>query len=115
MFAGLERTRSREGRDGFSSMLSIVNVGPGPIWLDIASIMAFGLTTAVICRSVRDVCGLRVAGAVLLGAGLLPRRPTPLRRAAAPDRGGRLRRAAGGAAAGKDGGRTKLQIDFWQP
>ena len=108
MFAGLERTRSREGRDGFSSMLSIVNVGPGPIWLDIASIMAFGLTTAVICRSVRDVCGLRVAGAVLLGAGLLPRRPTPLRRAAARDRGGSVHRAAGGAAAGKDGGRTKL-------
>ena len=26
MFAGLERTRSREGRDGFSSMLPVVNV-----------------------------------------------------------------------------------------
>ena len=101
MFAGLERTRSREGRDGFSSMLPVVNVVRR--WL---SCPQQQLECA--CTSVRDVCGLRVAGAVLLGAGLLPRRPTPLRRAAARDRGGRDRRPAAGAAAGKDGGRTKL-------
>ena len=64
-------------------------------------------------RPVRDLRRLRVEGALLLGAGLLPRRPTPLRRAAARDRGGRRRRAAGATTAGTEGNRTKFVM--WEP